>query len=209
MHAPEFVCKALYRTHPQLRLAWQGRPRKYAGEINPGSFAIVQLYHVRDVGDLDDTFTFREMWDTTVVAGPTGTPERVRVQRGPIFSRDGSTRPDWDPLFRVPVFVMTLDEAYTHPDGEPIVPQDVLSGKILPTIREFLQPVKKRIVEADLDRKRDLKSKARDLGGQIGEELWYKAKRHDNAARRDIAYKHVRSQIARADHQIQRSKAKI
>ncbi len=45
MHPPRASCEQLYRLHKWLRLAWHG-PSK--------CFAICQLYHIRDVGDIDD-----------------------------------------------------------------------------------------------------------------------------------------------------------
>ena len=132
MHPPEWVCEAVYRKYPQLRLAWAGRDPDYPGEINPGGFAIVQLYHVSDCGDIDEPITYREYWDVTNRVGEDGTVRRVRIDRGPIFARNGSTRRDWDSLFRFPIFCADLSAGYEFPWGEEIHPiKDVMNGRIL------------------------------------------------------------------------------
>lgn len=197
MHAPPHACKSLYRLHPHLRLAWAGRAPKYPGELNPGSFAIVQLYHIRDVGSPSDPTTYRELWHSTVKADAYMEPERVRIDRGPIFSKEGEVTPDWDKNTRVPIFVMTLDEKYVYPDGEPFKIEDVQSGKFLGAIRTFLTPIKDRKYAADKAKYRRLKEAARGMSEEMGKQWWWMGQQTGAAKVSNLAYKHVRHQVRR------------
>ena len=78
MYCPEYICKAVSRLHPQLRMAWAGGERLHADHMNPGSFALVQLYHVSDTGTEDDPATYLARWDVDFVQDVNGT---TAVQR--------------------------------------------------------------------------------------------------------------------------------
>jgi hypothetical protein len=187
-------------------LAWWGKPPDKEGAVNCGSFAIVQLYHINDAGLPDDPLLYREPWHTTVKLNEAGTETRVRVERGPIFNKNGTTKPDWDPLFRVPVFVMTVDDKYQYPDGSSFSERDLYTGKFIEGIKYFLTPIQNRIKRSKDTRVAELRSAAEDLGGEIGERLWHKANRPDTAADNTIAYKHVKDQVAKNDYFVQNDK---
>ena len=106
MHPPSWVCRRLHQLHPQLRLAWAGRQRQHDDELNPGSFALVQLYHVQDTGRVDNPTTFRLLWDVDPLVGEDGETTMVKADRGPVFSKNGTTHRDWDNLSRA--------VSYTH-----------------------------------------------------------------------------------------------
>jgi hypothetical protein len=175
MHPPVSACEAVYAIHPQLRIAWAGRERKFPEEENPGSFALVQLYHISDVGQIGDTNTFRELWDVTVWYSDYGKADIIRANRGPIFNRYGGTDRDWDPLFRIPVFVATLDEAY----GLKI--EDVYSGKFIVDVKRWMRPYYQRFEESSKAKAADYRRRMDDMGNSATDYLWHKASKTGEA----------------------------
>ena len=201
MHPPPESCRALYRLHKQLRLAWVGRAPKFEGEENPGSFAVVQLYHVRDAGSPDEPTSFREFWNTTM-----GFDEATyefapkRINRGPIFNRFGGTSLDYDPLVRVPIFAMTLDGEYTYPDGSPIQTQDVFSKKFLVAIAHNLSDVKKRVKDQRASFGRDVDRRGDDIGREMTDFLWREANRADSTRDTSITREDASAAMAKAQN---------
>lgn len=175
MYAPSDACKALYELHPQLRLGWVGYERRKEDDLNAGSFAVVQLYNVRDAGTPDEPVSFREFWHVMPLLTENGELINRRIDRGPIYNRFGGSTPDWDPLFRVPMFIMTLDQQFVYPDGKPIRIEDVYSGKFILAVKHFLGPITKRIIEGRRARGRELDKRASDLGAEMGAYLWHEA----------------------------------
>ena len=202
MHPPSWICRALYRVHPQLRLAWLGREKAYEDELNPGSFALVQLYHISDVKEFEDPTTFRLPWSADPVEGSDGTTRTKRVNRGPIFNREGGTRADWDSAFRVPIFVATLDSAY----GMTI--EDVLSGRFLSDVRRWMVPIERRVRESAIEAGRSLESKADDIAGQMSDHLAYEANKTD-AATVIMANKHAKGDINKLEKRVERSHGEL
>lgn len=175
MHPPRHACLALYRLHPQMRLAWLGRPPKSEDELNPGCFAVIQLYHWSNCGTRENPTTFREMWDATTVSDNFGESCRIRIDRGPIFSRYGELKKDWDVNNRIPIFAMTLDGSYTYDDGTPICTDDVFSGKFIDAVRSRLTPIVSRIQSKARSMARDLDNTAEAIGNEMGDFLWHEA----------------------------------
>lgn len=207
MHPPSSACRALYDLHKQLRLAWVGRPSKYADELNPGSFGVIQLYHVQDVGDLDDPFTFREFWHVTTAVDPFGVAERKRIDRGPLFSRNGSVKRDYDVHVRVPVFTMTLDAAYQYADGTPINTGDVFSGKFIAAIRHRLSPIVQRIRAKGKETARNAERRTEDLGREIGGYLWHTANKTGQTRDTSITIDQASAAMAKEERRWARSKS--
>ena len=199
MHAPSPSCLALYRLYPQLRLAWAGRPPK-DGELNAGSFAVVQLYHTRDCGDRNDPITFREFWDTTTLPNELGEPERQRIERGPIFNRYSGTKPDWDRERRIPIFVMTLDKEYKYPDGTPLSSDDVFSGKFILAVDAYLTDVKARLRASRAEHIKSLTNQADDMGKAMSDHLWRDANQTGQTRDTSVAYKHIRAEMPGAEY---------
>ncbi len=201
MHPPSAVCRALYRLHPQLRLAWQGRSRG-GDELNAGNFAVVQLFHLKDCGGLADATTYQEFWNvTTEMEG--GTPRRVRANRGPIFNRFGGTSLDYDPAFRFPIFMMTLDDQYEYPWGDPVDGvTDVMSGKFLIAMEHWLSPIKKRLADSYDEYVADTHYRAEELGREMTDHLWHAANKTGETSDHTVAYKHVRHHIVDNDDRI-------
>jgi len=168
MHAPVWVCKKLAEVHPQLRLAWCGDDK---------AFAIVQLYHISDCGDIDEPFTYREYWHVTTKQDEVGGYSRARVYRGPIFSKKGvPEQMDWDPLTRVPIFVCTFGGGYTDPfDGHNLGHEDVFSGRILPIVRRWLRPIYDRVMDSAREAGRRLDNYIDALGSEMASRVWWEA----------------------------------
>lgn len=196
MYAPSFACKSLYGLHKQLRLAWCG-PKK--------CFSVVQLYHIRDVGDIDDPeYCYRELWNVGTRETQPGCYERVKVDRGAIFNRYGSTQLDYDPFTRVPVWVATLNSDYSYPDGEPIKhPEDVFSGKFMLAMEAWLLPIKERLRIARFKHSRDVISRAEDIGAAITDDVWNLGKAGTSTTNHMLPYKFNKKQIAKNDYFVQ------
>ena len=156
-------------------MGWVGREKRFEGEENPGSFAVCQLYNVRDAGTPDFPNTYREFWDVAPFLDDFGNLENHRIDRGPIYNRLGGSTPDWDLLTRVPMFIMTLDSAFKYADETPIKTVDVFSGKFIEAVKHNLGGIVGRIKTQRKSRGRELDNKAEALGGEMGEFLWREA----------------------------------
>lgn len=194
MHPPAYVCKALFQLHPQLRLGWAGRERQHKDELNPGSFALIQLYHNRDCGSYDFPTTYREFWDVTPRLDAHGALMNVVSNRGPIFNRWGGGHRDWDPLMRKPIFVTELD------------PWSVLSGQFIHDIRGWMTSIVDRVVDSARERGRNLKRRTQDISGQMTDHLWHLANKTDSAYN-PVAWKHMRDEVYQLNAQSEQSGA--
>jgi hypothetical protein len=160
LYPPEAICQKLYTLHPYLRLAWHVRERQNPDEINPGDFAIIQLYHVKDAGTPDNPNTYLLHW------------AEAGEGRGPIFNRKGGTRPDWPEDLRRPIYVARLGEYGITKDM-------VMSGEFLEIVKYWLRPSRVRLEENARAMGKELKSKAADIAGEQTDYLWYEANKSD------------------------------
>lgn len=149
MQVPPDACKALYREHKWLRMAWVGRPGK---ELNSGSFAIVQLYTEKAAGSPDFPHTLHEHW----------VGHGKRIDRGTIFNKDGGIKPDWDTRSRVPLLIVRFNGDFNYEDGSPVVHGDVYSGKFILAVREWLRPMSERVQRAAHAENRRIESEVSD-----------------------------------------------
>ena len=202
MHPPSWICESLYRIHPLLRLAWHGREKRHENELNPGCFALIQLYHVSDVAEFEDPTTFRLPWVADPVEGSDGATRLKRVNRGPIFNKEGGTRMDWDSAFRVPIFVATLDGAYD------ISTNDVLTGRFLDDVRRWMVPIKRRVSESAIEAGRRLESKAENVAGQMTDFLAYEANKPD-AATAVMANKHAKGDMDKLEKRLEKAHGQL
>ena len=111
MYPPAWVCESLVRQAPLLRLGWAGRAPTHAGALNCGNFALVSLFPAATYWneELRNQF-YREFWGMTCKQLPYGDKKVKQVvfahhDRGPVFSRFGDERLDYDPLARIPVYM--------------------------------------------------------------------------------------------------------
>lgn len=170
MHCPSWVCEAIHRIHPNLRMAWAGRDEaRYPGEANRGAFCLVQLISAGRVGPLDNPLIFDELWYVSPRADRWGNAEMQKVDRGPIFNKRGGLSLDYDPITQVPIFIINLEQlGYSN--------QQVADGVFLAPLKaRWLSPAKKRF---DDSRKQMLKKAKGDINAMAGEAtdfLWREA----------------------------------
>ena len=133
MMPPADVCRRMYETDAWARIAWAGRERtdeeRFNGDesLNLGRFILVKLLHKAD----------RE----------TSIQERWTAKHGPLFSRRGKTRPDYNTTTYIPVWT-----------GEFSV-EEVYSGRCVSMLKDWNRPW--------LDRQRtNLKLASQDLTDQ-------------------------------------------
>lgn len=160
LYPPTVLCKKLANLHPWLRLAWHGRERLGPDDLNPGDFAIIQLYHQKDAGTPSDPKSYFLHW------------QELPFGRGLIFNKHGGTRPDWDDLCRWPIYVADLG-------AFGITKEQVFSGEFLETIKYWLRPARVRLEENARQMGKDLKSKAADMAGEQTDFLWSQANNAD------------------------------
>jgi hypothetical protein len=92
------------------------------------------------------------LWDTESYQGKDGEVRTRRVERGPVFNKNGGCSRDWDPAFRVPVFVATLDEDYD------LTTREVLDGSFLTSIKRWMTSIERRMRESAREKGRTLAS---------------------------------------------------
>lgn len=163
MEPPSFVCKAIYDMHKRVRLAWHGPTE---------TFALIQFMHETDVGRPGAESTAYEFWATTCRLREGRIISTVRIDRGPIFNRRGRTTPDWNWSGYHPIFIADLGEY--HIDN-----YKVFGGGIIPIMRRWLAPLKKRLVESRVEAGRQLQSNAEDIAGEATDYLWSQANNSD------------------------------
>lgn len=172
MTPPGWVCEKLYEISPMLRLGWVGQPPAYPGELNPGSFALVELRELKKVGRMDQPQQYTEFWDVQVEALADKLFRTVKIDRGPIFSRHGVEKRDWDNTRFKPMYVQNFDEQWGF------TPQDVFDGTILPFCRrQWLTPEQRRAdkIKRLRIKGRRLNQKLHDLAGQMTDEWMHTA----------------------------------
>ena len=174
MWAPQWVCRKLAEVSPGIRLCWAGRPRKFADELNAGSFGLVRLYKTAHVGTPDNPFTPQEFWDVTMRTDESGRPVMTKVDRGPIFNMKGGLSRDWDPLVWAPIYKVNF-AAYEKDWG--ITTMDVMQGseKLFRTLREWFQPIRKRLEDSATHAEKNLGSRVDDISRDATDRLWFEA----------------------------------
>jgi hypothetical protein len=208
MWPPRWVCENLYGINRTLRMGWVGRDKKHEDELNPGSFAVVQLYSWYDVGYMDDLKTYREFWDRTLVPNDNGVVQFTPAFRGPLFDRHGGTRVDYDPFDKIPIFVCTIDEQYHHKDGRAMSTQDVFNGSFLDTIKYWLVPYPRRLREQYREAGKRLANEVHGLGEEAGKFLYRESQRTGHTNNR-IAKKFTKGVMQKAELNHEKSRAQL
>jgi hypothetical protein len=123
-----------------------------------------------------------ELWEVGNGINEHGLLVRKRVDRGPIFDRFGNPgRRDWDPLFRVPVWIMTLDGSWAAYDDTPkepkrLVNSDVSNGRLIETCRKLLAVgINKRIADSKKEASSRLNQHVDDMTTEMSDRLWHEA----------------------------------
>lgn len=172
MEVPGFVCRALHRIHPELRLAWHGRERRFedGDELNLGSFALIQLLPAQVVGSLAEPLIYSELWDVSPRINDGGNLEMMKVNRGPIFNKNGGVAPDWDPLAKIPIYNICLASmGFTN--------ERVVNGDFLKFVPAWLESAKSRFKRSMEQAYKDHKSELDSMSSEATDFLWREAQR--------------------------------
>lgn len=148
MHPPRHVCEQLARIHPLLRIGWDGEE---------GVFGLLMVTRSRLAAR-----TYFEYWRG----------------RGPVFSKTGRPRADWDEVGHVPMYLIDVK------------PEDVFSGRICRSARQWMRPFAPRYLESAKQAGRDIDSHIDDMGHDAGLRLYGEAQ-HDNAGAPIVAKKFI------------------
>lgn len=208
MYPPGWVCEALYKINHSLRMGWVGREKRYEDELNPGSFAVIQLYHRSDIGFDDEIKTYREFWDRKILPNEKGIVQFVPAYRGPLFDRYGGSRIDYDPITRVPIFVCTIDENYHHKDGRPMDIGDVFNGTFLDTIRYWLVPVQRRVREKYRELGKKIADTVQGVGEEAGKHLHFEANKSGHTGQ-TVAKKFIKDEMRAVNERHEKSRASL
>ncbi len=163
-----WICTALHRINPKLRLAWHGRERDELNDINAGDFALVQLFPAQRVGPLHDPVIYSELWSVSPRMNEHGQMEMVKIDRGPIFNRRGGTALDYDPLMEIPIYIINLG-------GLGFDKYRVLNGEFLLHLPRWGTSAKKRMKASMEAQYRQAKSQVKDMAGEASDFLWREA----------------------------------
>jgi hypothetical protein len=136
--------------------------------LNAGSFGLVQLYPKWMVGDLSEPLIYSELWDVTPRLNEAGALEMVKSERGPVFSKNGECRRDWDPLFEVPVYIINFA-------GLGISNQQVCDGAWLSKLPQWMTSAKKRYLAAVDKQYKEHKAELADMSEAATDFLWREA----------------------------------
>ena len=189
MEVPSWLCRRVYEIAPYIRLAWAGERSKDPREMNAGGYALVELVSQTRVGSLEDPRIPHELWSVTTRSDTYGQAIRCRIDRGPIFARNGATAPDWDVLEYVPVYVGRFKDyeipwVRTKP-GE-IFPkftnEMIYGGACLPLIQRWASSAKARAEESRREKAKELKDKLDDISGDGADRLWSMANQTGQAS---------------------------
>ena len=119
--------------------------------------------------DADGRFALLDLYPAPLAAR---TLELRWDDMGPVYGSD------YDRLARVPI----VKGWFT--------PKEVFGGYVIPALRRMLTPLVDRVRKANEQHARDRKSERKDLAGQMGEELYWKAQRSSTPGP-TIADKHI------------------
>lgn len=211
MEAPAWLCKKIFEIAPYVRLAWAGERSKDPRELNPGGFAIIELVDQVKVGSLDEPKIPQELWHVTTRSDRFGKATRARIDRGPIFARDGSLTPDWDLCSKVPVYVGRFKD-YEIPwerpkPGEPypkFTNEMIYHGACLPLIHRWETSAKARIKADQQEKAKEIREKLADISGDGADRLWSMANQtgaasHDTSTREERVAAHAEVLQKKAD----------
>lgn len=168
MEISSWACKFLARFNPLARLAWVGRPKRTPDELNPGDYALVQLFPAWEIGPLDAPLTIHELWNLTMRPNKHGAPEMVRIDRGTLFNSTGGTTPDWDPLQYVPVYTANFPDYGLSNYG-------ISHGSFRPLLERWARPLRERKLESAKAKGADLKRQVDDIARNATDRLWHEA----------------------------------
>lgn len=132
MYAPVHMCEKLAVYHSGLRLGWDGEENKFGLLMVARKRLAARTYH--------------GLW-----AG-----------RGPVFSKNGRPRPDWDEVVKTPMHLAELS------------PEDVFSGRVLKLVKRWTRPLAARTHESAKAESRRIEGQLEETGHKMGLDLYRK-----------------------------------
>jgi len=176
------VCEYLHSIDPALRLAWTA-----------GSFCLVYLYPKENFGSFDQPKTFLEPWYLRPGKLPSGRIELVKVDRGPVFNKQGGLDPDWG-LESVPIYSMNLKQfGFKNAD---VMNEEKFRGIVVPRLRQYLRPIKLRMAEDRAALLKDTRNKHDEYGKRAGLALHAALKAGELPVKHTIPYEDQKKEIA-------------
>lgn len=192
MHPPQHICRDLARVSSSFRIGWMGRDPVDDDELNPGSFALVQLRERDDIGRVEDPLkTLSTDWDIVPLFNEFDQPAGLkRITRGPLFNAEGGLERDWDVDKVRPIVKQVFDEDLGFTPG------DIFSGRFLIVARMFAieGAIYKARYQAAVDKGKESEQRVSDLVGEMGDFIWHEATKTDQASV-DMAWKHAKQNL--------------
>lgn len=167
-----WACQSLANLNKMARLAWMGRKPRYDGEVDPGDFALVQLYPKRLVGPLDMPYILSELWDYTLGVDQYGQPETRRISRGRLYDRKGGLTRDYDTISWIPVLVAKFADFGVANSAVP-------HGGFLPLVRAWSEDIIARHKRSAEEKGRALSADASAIAEENTDFLWSMAQNTD------------------------------
>lgn len=180
MEAPAWLCKKLGEIAPFARLAWDG-VRRRKDEVDPGSFALVELVPKLKVGSLDEPILPNELWYVTTRADKFGKAVQQKIDRGAIFNAKGGFVPDWDMLNYVPVYIARFRDYQIPWESTKANPSyftnaRVYHGAIIPLIHRWDSSTRqKRIEDSRKAKAKEVKDQLQAVSEEGTKFLWHEA----------------------------------
>lgn len=160
VYCPQWVLTAIERIHPRARVGWSGRSPRYEGELNPGSFVLVQLYHNRDAR-------------RAILPGMWCDIEERWSDRGPIY---GSK---WDPMQWTPFRVAEIPTEELLSGRFTADHSRLKSHERDNTLYEWIKPIGKRVSDSEDMVEAELSSRLDDISEATADYMLHRAARSD------------------------------
>lgn len=162
-YVPRHACEALARLQKDLRWAWNG-------PLN--SFSIVQIMDSKFCGTpANPKLAFDEYWGYEDILTPLGELETRPVDVGPIFSRDGTFKADWNKEKQFPIHALNFAVLKWPPEC-------VYDTGFIPRLREFLRRSSERTKEINEKRYRETRHFIDDQARENVDRLRFKASKN-------------------------------
>lgn len=181
MYPPEWVCARLGQEARLLRLGWAGRSPTHSGALNCGDFCLVGLFQPQYFYDKETRrHFFKQFWglhDVVIGKQNDGTPmiEERHLDRGPIFSKWGDTRLDYDPAQYIPVLMTRLNTDFVLNGGIALeMPRMLWESK--QATKEFNAREEKRLKE---EKAKQANALVKEMAEEAHDYVWWRSNKHD------------------------------
>lgn len=177
MHPPAHVCRQLYKKYPDLRLAWHGLW---------GKFCVVRLSPKRMTMEHSSAFImFGTMWDIQDELDDHGNVRTVGKSYGPVFSKDGIEKADWDRLSTDVLMQAVIENV-----------RDVFNGAVVKQIQYQSRNEQKRAqAKVEHEKGKMLRDAAHGYAEDTANKARYYLNRHDGLTT-NMSKKHMKEDDA-------------